>query len=425
MSKKYEEKNLILPGYEELIDSNEARRDYFNSRDGKFTKMSNEDWERESEELALHDVNRYNVFPFIQNPSDKVIDRYIESRHFNIHHKFDNDTYKKIIVKLTEMGKYYKLCSFYSFLFDECDLKELISDDYKIFSKILLPNDNIIKHALIESPENLKYVDQTDELILYTIKNKKSYKCIFSNLINWDLYEDNEIWCKITDYFINKGDISHLPSNLMTRELIDNYDDFTYEYDTFMKNTKHLLIQSDYDRIFKYNFKTIECIPHEYQTKKMIDYLFCRNKQKYCKYLEQTERVLNRLKTVKKEYLPDNLKNWSEYIGEQHEFALYLSRISLDLITSKLLKILFLSEFNVPKRNRLKYIKYYKGDRLLAILKARPCLIEMFEDKSDIMIKTALENDGCTLKFLTEEEQTKERVKIACDNNINAVEHIK
>lgn len=383
----FDNTNILLPGY--IITHN---------------------YKESKEKQLIFDVEHFSgVFEYIKNPSEKVIESYINSPFLN------NDTIHEVNLTgrqaygLIMFNKQFNLLNYYEF--NDEEYLSLLSKHKNTDIIKYLPN-YFTMCAISLNPLNIQYLNQeikytshklgsieyninTSEYILRALDNDNINKV--GKYINWDLFDEtDDNWRDIICILIKTDDTECIPEFLTEKTVM-------------------------YESLFNIDNCIIRRIPLEYQSDYMYEEILYTNNEQYYRYIEQTEEVLNRYKTASIQNIPEDRQEY-EYILK-NVTPKNLGFVRLDLITFDVLKYIFKQQI-IPRKERFDFVKKYSHTRILAILKARPSVIEIFNVKTHDMIKTVLEVDGYILRKLTKEEQTKFLVKIALKTTPKAIKYV-
>lgn len=263
-----------------------------------------------------------HIFPYVINPSDKVIAAGIVHRVYIP----DIDSYKgnkvlDVAIIKREKSKYNDYPDDY---FTNDEIMDIISYNPDVLKYIKNKTSNMVALGITRKPSVILDVDQTEENIIFALERTLSAKHVICL----------DIWCKICEYeWVNYIDYTKIKTkmsvvetlliklkvlnvsntssqlSLMTRiykSLGSHVTDKLYIFTNFVKKYPESLTQGLCKEFFECNYMTIINIPHEYQDDEMISFiissLFYGSLWKYLRINGEVRDVFTKCDYI--EYIP-------------------------------------------------------------------------------------------------------------------------
>lgn len=392
------------------------------------------------------------IAKYIKNPSERVMlelldhDKYCFS---DFSEKPKNVVRKYILMKGNEM-----FFEKYIDMFSQDDIFELSKINpyfIKYLDKSFLTHEFLIECLTkdlycAEQLENFSdYVNYITFSVtrFFDLKNKYhiSQSAKLPN-INWKKYTKSIEWQSLVNILISTGEIHQVPFQYVDEsQLIEGIQNCKHldEIEKYVKLTLNsrndLNNKLVYEALFDLNMFSIDHIPREYQTNKMLyDVLPEINKfnahiLKFLRRIPEVEQKMLDLCDIKD--IPEYLHNTEICLNAINDNPDNLSLINPEFIDDTILTTFFKHESmrDVPRAERFSLISQFDENRIIKILQYRPMLVSHLTDKQRTynVLKSLVTFNGYSLQYLTHEEMiynNGEFVQIALNNEPNAKKYL-
>lgn len=369
--------------------------------------------------------DKNTLYKNIINPSDNVTIAYLKEEYFG----FKNvKNPSKPVIKFAIVG-YNEIFDKYKHLFNHQETLELIERSPWIIKYIESPTIEQYKMALSKDGFVICCIEnQTLELCkmaLGQIINNKHYYAHGTILKNMKFIDDKMIDLIIDSRFL-LHELKNIPEEFLNpvniEKIIKNCPMCLKDIDD------KFLTQELCELAFNLDIKSVQYIPHVFQTEYMIDKVklgkyynlipFIKNlDQRYCNQMFQDS--LQNIKFIPHAYQTRVM--CIKAIEYHHTYLKYCAHID-----DEILNMIFKSKcmVNIPKKNRFKFILDFDDNVIMKIIKAKPNLLSMIPEnrQSDEIVKQALMTNGYNLEYVI--NKTEEHIKIALQNQPKAIKYV-
>nr|WBF70214.1 hypothetical protein [Megavirus caiporensis] len=368
--------------------------------------------------------DKTTLYKNIINPSDNVTIAYLKEEYFG----FKNvKNPSKPVIKFA-IVEYNEIFDKYKHLFNYQETLELIEK-----------SPWIIKY--IESPtiEQYKMALSKDGFVICCIENQTLELCkmALKQIINDDhcyahgtiLKNMKHIDDKMIDLIIDSKFLLHEFKNIPKKFLnLVNIEKIIKNCPMCLKDMDNkLLTQELCELAFDRDIKSVQYIPHIYQTEYMTD------KIKLGKYYNLIPYIKNLDREYCNQMFQDSLQNIKFIPHEYQSKEMCIKAIEYHYtylkycahIDDEILNIIFKSKCmaNIPKKDRFKFILDFDDNIIIKIIRAEPNLLSIIPEnrQSDEIVKQALATNGWSLQYVINKKE--EYVKIALENQPMAVKY--